>query len=46
MIAIKDIEPKTLGDRAGFARGDRILKINGVSIDDLIDFRSTAPTRC
>ncbi len=39
MIAIKDIEPGTLGERAGFVRGDRILRINGAAIDDLIDFQ-------
>ena len=39
MITIKEIEPGTLGARAGLACGDRILKINGASIDDLIDFQ-------
>ena len=39
MIAIKDIEPGTLGERAGFEPGDRILRINGAAIDDLIDFQ-------
>ncbi len=39
MIAIKQIEPGTLGERAGLERGDRILKINGAAIDDLIDFQ-------
>ena len=39
MIAIKEIEPGTLGARAGLERGDRILTINGASIDDLIDFQ-------
>jgi len=39
MIAIKNIEPGTLAERAGLEPGDRILKINGAAIDDLIDFQ-------
>lgn len=39
MVVIKDIEPGTLGERAGFLRGDQIHAINGQQIGDLIDFQ-------
>ena len=39
MIAVKQIEPGTLADRAGFEPGDQILQVNGATIKDLIDFQ-------
>ncbi|MBT4097117.1 MAG: DUF512 domain-containing protein [Gemmatimonadetes bacterium] len=39
MIAVKEIEPGTLAERAGFEPGDQILQINGAPIKDLIDFQ-------
>lgn len=39
MIVIKDIEPNSLGHRAGFQPGDCIRSINGQEIRDLIDFQ-------
>ena len=39
MIAIKEIASGSLGERAGFRNGDRILAINGEEIRDLIDFQ-------
>ena len=37
MVVIKQIEPNSLGARAGFCIGDRILRINGEEVRDLID---------
>ncbi len=37
MVVIKQIEPDSLGARAGFCIGDRILRINGEEVRDLID---------
>lgn len=39
MIVVKQVESKTLAQRAGFEAGDRLLKINGTPIGDLIDFQ-------
>ena len=41
-------EPGTLGERAGFQTGDRILSINGEQIADLVDFQvhSSDPVLC
>jgi putative radical SAM enzyme (TIGR03279 family) len=39
VIAIKQVEPGTLADRAGFRDGDRILRVNETSVKDLIDFQ-------
>ena len=39
MIIIKDIEPDTLADRAGFCGGDRIVRVNDTLVKDLIDFQ-------
>lgn len=39
MVVVKEIEPGTLGERAGFQPGDRIHAINGQPIGDLIDFQ-------
>lgn len=39
MIIIKEIEPGSLADRSGFLIGDRILRINGAEVRDLIDFQ-------
>ena len=37
MVVVKQIEPGSLGARAGFCIGDRILRINGEEVRDLID---------
>ena len=37
MVVVKQIEPDSLGARAGFCIGDRILRINGEEVRDLID---------
>ena len=37
MVVVKNIEPNSLGARAGFCIGDRILRINGEEVRDLID---------
>ena len=37
MVVVKQIEPNSLGARAGFCIGDRILRINGEEVRDLID---------
>ena len=37
MVVVKQIEPNSLGERAGFCVGDRILRINGEEVRDLID---------
>ena len=37
MVVVKQIEPDSLGARAGFCIGDRILRINGEAVRDLID---------
>ena len=37
MVIVKQIEPDSLGARAGFCIGDRILRINGEEVRDLID---------
>ena len=37
MVVVKNIEPNSLGARAGFCIGDRILRINGEAVRDLID---------
>ncbi len=37
MVVVKQIEPDSLGARAGFRLGDRILRINGEEVRDLID---------
>lgn len=37
MVVVKQIEPDGLGARAGFCIGDRILRINGEEVRDLID---------
>jgi len=39
MIAIKQVEPGTLAERAGFRDGDRILRVNDTNVKDLIDFQ-------
>ena len=39
MVVVKDIEPGSLADRSGFCVGDRILRINGQVVRDLIDFQ-------
>jgi putative radical SAM enzyme (TIGR03279 family) len=39
MIVIDEIEKEGLGARAGFQRGDRLLRINGREVNDLIDFQ-------
>ena len=39
MIVIKEIEPNSLGHKAGFQSGDGIRSINGQQIRDLIDFQ-------
>lgn len=39
MVVVKDIEPGSLGERAGFLPGDQIQSINGQPIADLIDFQ-------
>ena len=39
MITVKEIDPGGLGERAGFCVGDRILRINGEEVRDLIDFQ-------
>ena len=39
MIVVKEIDPGGLGERAGFCVGDRILRINGEEVRDLIDFQ-------
>ncbi|SVD75607.1 uncharacterized protein METZ01_LOCUS428461, partial [marine metagenome] len=36
---VKQIEPGTLADRAGFEPGDQILQVNGATIKDLIGFQ-------
>ena len=39
MVVIKEIEPDSLGERSGFCIGDRLLRINGEEVRDLIDFQ-------
>ena len=39
MVVIRQIEPGSLGCRAGFRAGDGIRTINGHSIQDVIDFQ-------
>ena len=39
MVVIKEIEPDSLGERSGFRIGDRLLRINGEEVRDLIDFQ-------
>lgn len=39
MVVIKEIEPGSLGERAGFLPGDQIHAINGQPVGDLIDFQ-------
>jgi putative radical SAM enzyme (TIGR03279 family) len=39
MVVVKEIEPGSLGDRAGFLPGDQIQAINGQPVGDLIDFQ-------
>lgn len=39
MVIVKEIEPDSIGARAGFEVGDRILRINGGEVRDLIDFQ-------
>ncbi|MCC7262249.1 MAG: DUF512 domain-containing protein [Candidatus Latescibacteria bacterium] len=39
MVVIKEIEPGSLGARAGFLAGDEIHAINGQPVGDLIDFQ-------
>ena len=39
MVVIKVIEPDSLGERSGFRVGDRLLRINGEEVRDLIDFQ-------
>ena len=39
MLVVKTIETGGLGARAGFCVGDRILRINGEEVKDLIDFQ-------
>jgi len=48
VIGVRHIEPGTLGERAGFETGDRILSINGEQIADLVDFQvhSSDPVLC
>ena len=42
MVTVKEIEPGSLGDRSGFCVGDRILRINGEDVRDLIDFQASS----
>ena len=37
MVVVKEVEPDSLGARAGFCAGDRIVRINGDEVRDLID---------
>ena len=48
MVVIRGIEPGSLGDRAGFQVGDKIHRIDGHKIEDLIDFQvhSSEPFLC
>ena len=39
MVVIKEVEPNSLGERSGFRVGDRLLRINGEEVRDLIDFQ-------
>ena len=39
MVIIERIESGSLGERAGFQKGDRIHKVNGNEVRDLIDFQ-------
>ena len=39
MVIIESIESGSLGERAGFQKGDRIHNINGNAVRDLIDFQ-------
>lgn len=39
MIAIHAVESGSLAERAGFQVGDRIARVNGVEVADLIDFQ-------
>lgn len=39
MICVRHTEPGTLGERAGFQEGDRILSVNGEQIADPVDFQ-------
>ncbi len=39
MVVVSAVEPGSLGDLAGFLPGDRIRRVNGEDIADLIDFQ-------
>lgn len=39
MVVIHQIEPGGLGEIAGFLPGDRILRVNGEEVADLLDFQ-------
>ena len=39
MISLRGVESGSLAERAGFAGGDRIARVNGEPVDDLIDFQ-------
>ena len=39
MVVIREIEAGSLGDRAGFQIGDKIHRIDGHKVEDLIDFQ-------
>jgi putative radical SAM enzyme (TIGR03279 family) len=39
MLVINTIDQGSLGQRAGFLKGDRILSVNGEEIEDLLDYQ-------
>ncbi len=39
MITVRGVESGSLAERAGFAGGDRIARVNGEPVGDLIDFQ-------
>ena len=39
MISVRGVESGSLAERAGFAGGDRIARVNGEPVGDLIDFQ-------
>jgi putative radical SAM enzyme (TIGR03279 family) len=38
-VVVTAVDPFSLGERAGIAPGDRILKVNGHAINDFLDFQ-------